>query len=257
MMKDGAVYTVSCGAARCGYPQARMGGNPSVYTGLLTLSDHLRTLAALLKARPRAGRFLNRQWPLDKGAGKGYETHISAQQDQARTHPRFPCPHGDESRAPRLEAPSRQGPRTVDAVTRRTSDATASNNPGLISSEGRRFTKNNRLLDAADFGRVFDRATRSRDELFTVLCRRNKQSIARLGLAISKKHCRKATARNRIKRIIRESFRQQQALLAGLDVVVINRPGATAATSHQISDSLDRHWQRCSKARTQRPRKDG
>ena len=29
MMKDGAVYTVSCGAARCGYPQARMGGNPS------------------------------------------------------------------------------------------------------------------------------------------------------------------------------------------------------------------------------------
>jgi len=257
MMKDGAVYTVSCGAARCGYPQAGIGGNPSVYTGLLTLSGHLRTLAALLKARPRTGRFLNRLWPLAKGAGKGYETHISAQQDQARTHPRIPCPHGDESRASRLEAPSRQGPRTVDAVTRRTSVATTSNNSGLISSQGNRFTKNHRLPDAAAFGRVFDRATRSRDELFTVLCRRNKQSIARLGLAISKKHCRKATGRNRIKRIIRESFRQQQALLAGLDVVVMNRPAATLATSCEISDSLDKHWLRCSKARARDLRKDG
>ena len=191
------------------------------------------------------------------GAGKGYETHISAQQDQARTHARIPCPHGDESRAPRLEAPSRQRPRTVDAVTRRTSAATTSNNPGLISSQGNRFTKNNRLLDAASYGRVFDGATRSRDEFFTVLCRRNKQSIARLGLAISKKHCRKATGRNRIKRIIRESFRQQQALLAGLDVVVINQPGATMATGRQISDSLVKHWQRCSKAKTRGPRTDG
>jgi ribonuclease P protein component len=257
MMKDGAVYTVSCGAARCGYPQAGKGRNPSVYITLLTLSDHLRTLAALLEARPRTGRFLNRQWPLETGTGKGYETHISAQQDQARTDTRFSCPHGDESRASRLEAPPRQGPRSANAVICRPSIATTSNNPGLISSQGNRFTKNNRLLDAAAFGRVFDRATRSRDELFTVLCRRNKQSIARLGLAISKKHCRKATARNRIKRNIRESFRQQQALLAGLDVVVINQPGAAIATGRQINDSLDKHWQRCSKAKTQGPRKDG
>jgi ribonuclease P protein component len=256
-MKDGAVYTVSCGPARCGYPQAGMRLKPSVYITLLTLSGHLRTLAALLESRPRTGRILNRQWPRQKGAGKGYETHISAQQAQARTHPRISRPHGDESRASRLEAPSRQRPRTADAVTRRTSVATTSNNSGLIRSQGNRFTKNNRLLDAAAFGRVFDRATRSRDELFTVLCRRNKQSIARLGLAISKKHCRKATARNRIKRLIRESFRQQQELLAGLDIVVINQPGAAMATGGEISDSLDKHWQRCSKAKARGPRTDG
>jgi ribonuclease P protein component len=90
-----------------------------------------------------------------------------------------------------------------------------------------------------------------------VLCRRNNQSIARLGLAISKKHCRQATARNRIKRIIRESFRQQQVLLSGLDVVVINQPAATRATNQQISDSLESHWNRCSKARSRTPRTDG
>jgi len=127
----------------------------------------------------------------------------------------------------------------------------------LTGSEGNRFTKSNRLLDAAAFGRVFDKATRSRDKLFTVLCRRNKESIARLGLAISKKHCRHATARNRIKRIIRESFRQQQELLSGIDVVVINQPGATRATSQQILDSLDSHWQRCSKASPRAPGTDG
>ena len=256
-MNDRAVYTVSCGAARCGYPQAKSARKPFVYTGLLTLSEHLRTLAALPKARPVAGRFLIRIHTSFRGSGKGYETHISAQQDQARTHAWFPCPHGNESRASRLEAPPRKRPRTVDAVTRITSAATTSNNPGLTSSQGNRFTKNNRLLDAAAFGRVFDKATRSRDKLFTVLCRRNNQSIARLGLAISKKHCRRAIARNRMKRIIRESFRQQQVLLSGLDVVVINQPGATAATSQQIADSLENHWQRCSKARPRAPETDG
>ena len=57
VVKDEAVYTVSCGPARCGYPQARAGRNSNVYISLLTLSGHLRTLAALLEARPCTGRF--------------------------------------------------------------------------------------------------------------------------------------------------------------------------------------------------------
>ena len=122
----------------------------------------------------------------------------------------------------------------------------------MTSSSSNRFTKNNRLLDAAAFGRVFKKASRSRDKLFTVLARGNEESIARLGLAISKKHCRRATARNRIKRVIRESFREQQALLSGIDVVVINQPAATTASNDEIRVSLDRHWQRCSKAKQER-----
>ena len=119
----------------------------------------------------------------------------------------------------------------------------------MTGTPGNRFGKDNRLLNAAAFGRVFDKATRSRDNLFTVLCRRNDTGVARLGLAISKKHCRRATARNRIKRIVRESFRQQQTQLTGLDVVVINRPAATQAGNRQLFDSLERHWRRCSTAK--------
>ena len=84
--------------------------------------------------------------------------------------------------------------------------------------------------------------------------------IARLGLAISKKHCRQATGRNRIKRVVRESFRQHQAELAGLDVVVINQPTASSAANRQLFDSMAAHWQRCEKARdidTRRNENDG
>jgi len=119
----------------------------------------------------------------------------------------------------------------------------------LINGPGNRFGRENRLPDAAAFGRVFARATRSRDRLFTVLCRRNEEGPARLGLAISKKHCRRAIARNRIKRAIRESFRRNQLLLSALDIVVINQPAAATANNQELFASLETHWRRCQKAK--------
>ncbi len=77
-----------------------------------------------------------------------------------------------------------------------------------------------------------------------MLCRGNDKDYARLGLAISKKHCRSATGRNRLKRIVRESFRQHQFELEGLDLVVMNQPGATRASNRQLFDSLASHWRR-------------
>jgi len=118
----------------------------------------------------------------------------------------------------------------------------------LTGSSIYRLQKENRLLDAAAFGRVFKKATRSRDKWFTVLCRENDGDTARLGLAISKKNCRFATGRNRIKRVVRESFRQHQAELGGLDVVVINQPAAATAANRQLFDSMSAHWRRCREA---------
>ena len=112
-----------------------------------------------------------------------------------------------------------------------------------------RLQKENRLSNAAAFQRVFEKATRSRDKWFTVLCRENQAGLARLGLAISKKNCRYATGRNKIKRAVRESFRQHQASVSGLDIVVINQPAARTAGNQELFDSLAGHWQRCSQAR--------
>ena len=82
------------------------------------------------------------------------------------------------------------------------------------------------------------------------MSRNNNLAYARLGLAISKKQCKKAVARNRLKRIIRESFRQNQAALGGLDIVVMNRAGAADAETKVLQDSLDNHWQRCRRTLT-------
>jgi len=119
----------------------------------------------------------------------------------------------------------------------------------LAGSSLYRLQKEKRLLDAAAFGRVFKKPTRSRDKWFTVLCRENEKDVARLGLAISKKNCRQATGRNRIKRVVRESFRQHQAELGGLDVVVINQSAAGIADNQQLFASMAGHWQQCRQAK--------
>ena len=136
---------------------------------------------------------------------------------------------------------------------RRNTDISAAGYPtGKIPKTGatadRRFRRQSRLPDTRAFGRVFDKAERSRDTMFTVLYRPNDSGEARLGLAISRKHCRSAVGRNRLKRIVRESFRQHSDGFAGLDIVVINHPPAARASNKTLFDSLHEHWQKCATA---------
>ena len=81
--------------------------------------------------------------------------------------------------------------------------------------------------------------------MFTVLYKENGGQPARLGLAISKKNCRLAVDRNRLKRVVRESFRHHRDDLDGFDVVVLNQPAAKLAGNKALFDSLEQHWQRC------------
>jgi len=74
--------------------------------------------------------------------------------------------------------------------------------------------------------------------------RRDDPAGARLGLAIARKQARRAIDRNRLKRITRESFRHQRAVLCGIDVVVLCRRDAVSADNTTLSRSLHAHWQR-------------
>ena len=113
----------------------------------------------------------------------------------------------------------------------------------MIGSTGD-FARQKRLLKPGDFKTVFDEAVRSGDALLTVFARPNSLGVARLGLAISKKHLKLAVDRNRVKRLIRESFRRHQTRLQGLDIVVMARAGIKTQSNEQIQQSLARHWQR-------------
>jgi ribonuclease P protein component len=106
-----------------------------------------------------------------------------------------------------------------------------------------RFPRAARLTTAAGFEALFRNAdARSSDSAFVVLARRNGLAIGRLGLAITKKKTRLATRRNRLKRLIRESFRHHQLQLRGLDIVVIGQAGAERKSSAELRDALRRHW---------------
>jgi len=61
-------------------------------------------------------------------------------------------------------------------------------------------------------------------------------------MAISKRHARTAVERSRVKRLVRETFRQQRATLPVVDVVVMLR-GATAGTPNAVLRAgLERLW---------------
>ncbi len=110
------------------------------------------------------------------------------------------------------------------------------------------FPRSLRLTGPEEFRRVFSRPTVSTDRCFRVLWRRNALERPRLGLAVSRKTCPKAVGRNRLKRLVRESFRRHQVDLAregGVDIVVLPSRYAVTQCNEALGASLERHWQRC------------
>jgi ribonuclease P protein component len=91
---------------------------------------------------------------------------------------------------------------------------------------------------------VFKDGRRSADPLFTVLYRPSGLAHPRLGMTASAKRVRTAVGRNRIRRLVRESFRHSTQRLRGLDVVVLVKDAAKDADNARIFASLDSHWQR-------------
>jgi ribonuclease P protein component len=57
--------------------------------------------------------------------------------------------------------------------------------------------------------------------MFSVFATQGECPQARLGIVVAKRNVKSAVARNKVKRLIRESFRKQQEQLSGLDVVVV------------------------------------
>lgn len=61
-------------------------------------------------------------------------------------------------------------------------------------------------------------------------------------MAISRRHARTAVERNRVKRIVRETFRQRRAELPPVDVVVMLRSVTAGAPTADLRARLERLW---------------
>jgi ribonuclease P protein component len=121
-----------------------------------------------------------------------------------------------------------------------------------LTDGSERFRASQRLKNAAEFARVFSEPHRSTDIYFVVLARRNEGTAPRLGLAISRRAARRAHDRNRIKRLVRETFRRS-ADLPPWDFVVMAKPTARATASDVLTDSLRRHFKRLGERAGHRP----
>ena len=105
------------------------------------------------------------------------------------------------------------------------------------------LSKSRRLLNTNDFSSVFYAPPlKSSHRYFLILAKPNNLGYNRLGLVIAKKNIRLAVQRNRIKRLMRESFRHQAPNNKGIDAIVLARKGLDTLDNAIISQILNQQW---------------
>lgn len=104
------------------------------------------------------------------------------------------------------------------------------------------FKKTQRLLNKIEYDLVFQQAKKIVTTEFILLFRENNLGHARLGLALSKKMIAKAHDRNRIKRLMREGFRQAQ--LPAVDMIFLARQGIAKQTNSGLNTQLSKTWEK-------------
>jgi ribonuclease P protein component len=98
-----------------------------------------------------------------------------------------------------------------------------------------------RLRRASDFAALRN-AERWQGRHFLLRWLRLPEGNARLGLAVSRKVSKRAVERNRIKRVVRESFRAEREELPALDILVIPRPSAAGTPNPVLFADLGLAW---------------
>lgn len=113
------------------------------------------------------------------------------------------------------------------------------------ASDSQRFTRQQRLLCASDYKSVFDDATfRVSHKYFLLLARSNTEAQSRLGLVVAKKNLRRAVDRNRIKRVVRNTFRVNPVVNAKVDIIFLSRRGIDELPTNLQNQVLREGWQK-------------
>ena len=106
------------------------------------------------------------------------------------------------------------------------------------------FSRELRLLTPVQFKAVFEQPFRASTPQLTLLARENSLENPRLGLTVAKKHLKRAHDRNRIKRIVRESFRLKQQQLPCYDFVFVAKAGIGKLSNTELFEILEKLWLR-------------
>ena len=89
---------------------------------------------------------------------------------------------------------------------------------------GEKFRKNEHLLKTGDFKKVYKKGLVGRTTGVVLYSLVRGDGPNRLGFSISSKNVKKATSRNRVRRLFREAYRKNKGKLKnGFDIVIVIR----------------------------------
>lgn len=107
-----------------------------------------------------------------------------------------------------------------------------------------RLSHESRLRYKSDFDRVFKHQKKIRCEIGMLRFAPNNLDIARIAIIASKRNVRLAIVRNRLRRLVKETFRHQQSSLRGLDLVFVAHREASTANQIEINRCLNKLFKR-------------
>jgi len=130
------------------------------------------------------------------------ETYFSPLSHSQKAYPRVSCSHAHAGRPGRASGTPRQGACPFERLSPR-----------------RRYPRRQRL-GTADIASLLSGGRALKRPGFSVLFRANLLGVPRLGLIVPKRVFPGAVDRNRMKRLLRELFRAQQARLGSRDILI-------------------------------------
>jgi len=111
----------------------------------------------------------------------------------------------------------------------------------MAAASGGRLRPRERLTTGAEYRRVFRRGVRVDSALFLLVAAENRHGHHRLGLAAGRR-VGGAVARNRARRLMRESFRKNKRLgSGGLDLVLVAKQEIVGRSQEEV----EREYREC------------
>ena len=96
------------------------------------------------------------------------------------------------------------------------------------------FSKASRLLGPSQYSTVFKKADFKLSTATILMLISKSVQSPRLGIVVAKKNAKSAVQRNRLKRIIRESFRLRQEEFGTIDMVILARQGLDKMNNEDV-----------------------
>lgn len=106
------------------------------------------------------------------------------------------------------------------------------------------YPRTARLLKAGDFAALRGRSKRIGARHFLAEYLINDKPSSRLGQAVSRRVSKRAVDRNRIKRLVRESYRHVLGELPCVDILLIARTSAAKTASIDLREDLAALWKK-------------